>query len=266
MPASPELADQRPAAGQADLSAMRMPAKIECIARFICVVGNLRGVHEGDTELAGVVVGQRRPRGFGIETVDVIEPRDAQAVTVTPQHERAIDQDLEARSFERIDHRERIVIAKHGHAVTSHADAVERLCQQPDRTGDRRSMVSVHVPCHGEHVDFKTSEQLSGNVCDRRERVEMRVADMQYPVAIELPRQLWKGELEFAQLEIEGVQPAASMKRREAKARAECGQKAGEQPLAPTAAPAGGAAPISAVFHAEPLGSPFWRGVIRGGA
>ena len=127
-------------------------------------------------------------------------------------------------------------------------------------------MVSVHVPGHGEHVDFETSEQLPGNVCDRRERVEMRVADMQYPVTIELPRQLRKGELEFAQLEIEGVQPAASMQRREAKARAEYGQKAGEQPLAPAAAPAGGAVPISAVFHAEPLGGPFGRGMIRGGA
>ena len=101
MPASPELADQRPAAGQANLPAMRMPAKIQRVARFIGVVGDLRGVHEGDTEFACMVV-QRRTRRFGIKAMDVIEPRDAQALAVAPKHERAIDQNLETRSFERM--------------------------------------------------------------------------------------------------------------------------------------------------------------------
>ena len=75
---------------------------------------------------------QRGACCFGIKAMDVVESRDTQALVAAPKHERAIDQDLETCSFERIDHREWIVIAKHGHAVTPHADAVERLCQQSD--------------------------------------------------------------------------------------------------------------------------------------
>src|SRR5713226_3481679 len=97
--ASLELGDQGPAARQADLAAMGMAAKIEGVARFIGVIGNFGRMYEGDAEFAGMI-SQRRWRGFAVEGIDVIESGDAQALALTLQHERAIDQDLEARLAE----------------------------------------------------------------------------------------------------------------------------------------------------------------------
>ena len=66
MPASLELGDHGPSAGQANLATMGMAAQIEGVARFIGIVGNFGGMHEGDAEFAGMI-GERRPRGFAIK-------------------------------------------------------------------------------------------------------------------------------------------------------------------------------------------------------
>ena len=260
MAASFELCDHGPAARQANLAAMGMAAQIEGVARFIGIVGDLGRMYEGDAELAGVI-SQRRPRGFAIKGIDVIESGDAQVLTLALKDERAIDQDLEARPAERVGHPDRIMIAKHGDPKTAHPDTVERLCQQPSRSGDRCAVVAMDVAGQRKQIDFETAQQLAGSVDKRREDVEMRVADVKDPVSVELPRQLLEGEFQLDQLEIEGIPSPPSIERCQAEAGAKRGEETGEQPLAPAAAAARGAAPVRAVLQTMSLNGPIGRGV-----
>ena len=262
MPAALEMGDQRPAAGQADLAAVRVAAEIERVARGVGIVGDLRGMHQGDAELA-VVLAERRQRCLGVEAVDVVQSGDAQAVVAAPQEDRAIDQDVEAHPLEQAGHRRRIVIAQHGEARTPHANAGQRLHQQSGRTLDRRPRMAVDVAGDGQHVDFDTIQQRPRRCREFGQVVEMGIAQLQDAIAVECRRQARQLELELDLAQVEGVAPAESVDRRQAQHSIQHRDDDLESALAPAAVRAGTTDQVPAVLDGAPSCGPILHGTGR---
>ena len=104
----------------------------------------------------------------------------------------------------------------------------------------------MHVAGDGEQVDLDAVEQPRRGVGDRRQDVEMRIADMQDAIAVERGRQAGHFQLEPRQLEIERIANAAPVPRRELKPAAQHLQQESERAVVPARPQAVGAAPVAA--------------------
>ncbi len=109
--AAAHVGDDRHAARQADLAAVRVAREVQAEPGIGCDIGQLGAVDEGDLEAFGCAV-ERRPRRVCVVVMDVVGPRDVNLRLGPLDAPSLIDQNVDAQVFEGLHHVGAVVVAE----------------------------------------------------------------------------------------------------------------------------------------------------------
>jgi hypothetical protein len=141
------------------------------------------------------------------------------------------------------------MIAQDSDSAVVYADAAEGAGKRIDCSGDGSSIVAVDVARQGKKVGLQAVEQPPRGIGNRRQNIEMWIADMEDSVTIEFARKGRKGEGQAPELQIQRISTAATVDGCQPYCPIERHEKAIERSFPPPRPAARWADPVSAGFH-----------------
>src|SRR5580704_15634663 len=174
---------------QAYLPAVSMAAQIELDPGSIRLVGHFGGMHQGNTKTRTPAT-QRCRRRSSVKVVHIIKSDENDALAVSLDRCRAMDQHLEVCRLEGFGHFNRSVITKYGETPSADSDTGEELAQRFDRALQRIIGNSKNIARMDQQIDHEPVKHLSCNHGEFGYRIQMRVGEVENPEAIERLRQL----------------------------------------------------------------------------